>query len=89
MTRNARGQVVSAADPAGHLTRLRYDRFGRLTTLVNPNRESWRFEYDAAGRPRAYTHLTLSAVSRVVVSVCEAAVTIIKAVKMPQNEPYD
>ncbi|MDK1332877.1 HNH/ENDO VII family nuclease, partial [Cronobacter sakazakii] len=31
-------------------TRLRYDRFGRLTTLVNPNRESWRFEYDAAGR---------------------------------------
>ncbi|PUW12997.1 type IV secretion protein Rhs, partial [Cronobacter sakazakii] len=45
-----RGQVVSAADPAGHLTRLRYDRFGRLTTLVNPNRESWRFEYDAAGR---------------------------------------
>ncbi|EJG0617807.1 RHS repeat protein, partial [Cronobacter sakazakii] len=38
MTRNARGQVVSAADPAGHLTRLRYDRFGRLTTLVNPNR---------------------------------------------------
>ncbi|EIX1616075.1 HNH/ENDO VII family nuclease, partial [Cronobacter sakazakii] len=24
--------------------------FGRLTTLVNPNRESWRFEYDAAGR---------------------------------------
>ncbi len=21
-----------------------------LTTLVNPNRESWRFEYDAAGR---------------------------------------
>ncbi|EOC1280692.1 RHS repeat protein [Cronobacter turicensis] len=50
VTRNARGQVVSAADPAGHLTRLRYDRFGRLTTLVNPNRESWRFEYDAAGR---------------------------------------
>ncbi|EIV2972263.1 hypothetical protein L7Q82_004321, partial [Cronobacter sakazakii] len=45
VTRNARGQVVSAADPAGHLTRLRYDRFGRLTTLVNPNRESWRFEY--------------------------------------------
>ncbi|WP_444843270.1 RHS repeat-associated core domain-containing protein [Cronobacter sakazakii] len=30
--------------------RWRYDRFGRLTTLVNPNRESWRFEYDAAGR---------------------------------------
>ncbi|EOE6853526.1 RHS repeat domain-containing protein, partial [Cronobacter sakazakii] len=29
---------MSAADPAGHLTRLRYDRFGRLTTLVNPNR---------------------------------------------------
>ncbi|EPA9875115.1 hypothetical protein ACQ9PO_004265, partial [Cronobacter sakazakii] len=26
---------MSAADPAGHLTRLRYDRFGRLTTLVN------------------------------------------------------
>ncbi|EIZ9538510.1 RHS domain-containing protein, partial [Cronobacter sakazakii] len=50
VTRNARGQVVSAADPAGHLTRLRYDRFGHLTTLVNPNRESWRFEYDAAGR---------------------------------------
>ncbi|EOL8947301.1 type IV secretion protein Rhs, partial [Cronobacter dublinensis] len=41
---------MSAADPAGHLTRLRYDRFGRLTTLINPNRESWRFEYDATGR---------------------------------------
>ncbi|WP_234014338.1 RHS repeat-associated core domain-containing protein, partial [Cronobacter dublinensis] len=27
-----------------------YDRFGRLTTLINPNRESWRFEYDATGR---------------------------------------
>ncbi|WP_234013929.1 RHS domain-containing protein [Cronobacter dublinensis] len=50
VTRNARGQVVSAADPAGHLTRLHYDRFGRLTTLINPNRESWRFEYDATGR---------------------------------------
>ncbi|EOU9530858.1 hypothetical protein ACOJBR_003309 [Cronobacter dublinensis] len=24
--------MVSAADPAGHLTRLHYDRFGRLTT---------------------------------------------------------
>ncbi|CCJ73772.1 Rhs-family protein [Cronobacter condimenti 1330] len=35
--------MVSAADPAGHLTRLQYDRLGRLTTLVNPNRESWRF----------------------------------------------
>nr|WP_234014249.1 hypothetical protein [Cronobacter dublinensis] len=23
---------MSAADPAGHLTRLHYDRFGRLTT---------------------------------------------------------
>ncbi|WP_234016122.1 hypothetical protein [Cronobacter dublinensis] len=42
--------MVSAADPAGHLTRLHYDRFGRLTTLINPNRESWRFEYDATGR---------------------------------------
>ncbi|WP_226377027.1 RHS repeat domain-containing protein [Pantoea stewartii] len=50
VTRNARAQVVSAADPAGHLTRLRYDRLGRLTTLTNPNRESWRFEYDATGR---------------------------------------
>ncbi|EOC1340284.1 RHS domain-containing protein [Cronobacter dublinensis] len=50
VTRNARGQVVSAADPAGHSTRLHYDRLGRLTTLINPNRESWRFEYDATGR---------------------------------------
>jgi len=49
-SRATRGQVVSAADPAGHLTHLRYDRLGRLTTLINPNRESWRFEYDATGR---------------------------------------
>jgi len=30
-SRATRGQVVSAADPAGHLTHLRYDRLGRLT----------------------------------------------------------
>ncbi|EPE7078960.1 hypothetical protein ACSMAD_003451, partial [Cronobacter sakazakii] len=64
VTRNARGQVVSAADPAGHLTRLRYDRFGRLTTLVNPNRESWRFEYDAAGRLTEYRHDALGQVTK-------------------------
>ncbi|EOC1428945.1 hypothetical protein ACI1AD_004202 [Cronobacter dublinensis] len=29
---------------------MHYDRFGRLTTLINPNRESWRFEYGATGR---------------------------------------
>ncbi len=61
--------MVSAADPAGHLTRLHYDRFGRLTTLINPNRESWRFEYDVLGRLTAretadhrteYRHDTLS-----------------------------
>ncbi|EOI3518270.1 RHS repeat domain-containing protein, partial [Cronobacter muytjensii] len=44
--------MVSAADPAGHLTHLHYDRLGRLTTLINPNREGWRFEYDATGRLR-------------------------------------
>ncbi len=61
--------MVSAADPAGHSTRLHYDRFGRLTTLINPNRESWRFEYDVLGRLTAretadyrteYRHDTLS-----------------------------
>ncbi|WP_243390171.1 RHS repeat-associated core domain-containing protein, partial [Cronobacter sakazakii] len=45
------------------LTRLRYDR---LTTLVNPNRESWRFEYDAAGRLTEYRHDALGQVTEVI-----------------------
>ncbi|WP_243389959.1 RHS repeat-associated core domain-containing protein, partial [Cronobacter sakazakii] len=43
--------------------RLRYDR---LTTLVNPNRESWRFEYDAAGRLTEYRHDALGQVTEVI-----------------------
>ncbi|ELY4003381.1 RHS repeat protein [Cronobacter dublinensis] len=53
---------MSAADPAGHLTRLHYDRFGRLTeyrhdalgqvTAVagNPPRHPCRVADRAAGR---------------------------------------
>ncbi|WP_233494139.1 RHS repeat domain-containing protein [Serratia sp. FGI94] len=31
-------------------TRYQYDRFGRLTALVNPNNERWQFDYDAGHR---------------------------------------
>ncbi|KNA27520.1 hypothetical protein ACO03_00475 [Pantoea ananatis] len=68
--------MVSAADPAGHLTHLRYDCLGRLTTLINSNREIWRFEYDAtrrltgqrdyAGRLTEYRHDALGQVTEVI-----------------------
>ncbi|MBZ2401088.1 hypothetical protein K6W59_17085, partial [Erwinia amylovora] len=29
-----------------HATRYRYDRFGRMTGLINANGERWQFEYD-------------------------------------------
>ncbi|WP_234013926.1 RHS repeat domain-containing protein [Cronobacter dublinensis] len=58
--------MVSAADPAGHLTHLHYDRLGRLTTLINPNRESWRFEYDATGRLTEYRHDAQGQVTEVI-----------------------
>nr|WP_301541039.1 hypothetical protein [Cronobacter sakazakii] len=37
-----------------------------MTTLVNPNRESWRFEYDAAGRLTEYRHDALGQVTKAV-----------------------
>ncbi|ELY5853567.1 RHS repeat domain-containing protein [Cronobacter malonaticus] len=56
---------------SGYLTHLRYDR---LTTLVNPNRERWRFEYDAASCLTEYRH--------------DAAGQVTKAVELQKEERF-
>uniref|UniRef100_UPI001965A71A RHS repeat-associated core domain-containing protein n=2 Tax=Erwinia amylovora TaxID=552 RepID=UPI001965A71A len=38
-----------------HATRYRYDRFGRMTGLINANGERWQFEYDNGVRLLAQT----------------------------------
>lgn len=49
VTLNARGQVTEAIDPAGHVTRFRFNREGRLVTLTNANSQEWRFDYTPTG----------------------------------------
>ncbi|ELZ9930830.1 hypothetical protein U1U32_004064 [Cronobacter malonaticus] len=60
MTRDARGPVVSAADPAGHQTRLRYDRFGRLTGQRDYAGRSGRCRKTCASRASTSTMTNLS-----------------------------
>ncbi len=76
VTRNARGQIVTETDPAGHRTRWQHDRFGRPIALINPNQDRWQFEYDNserliaqidwAGRRRSYGYDALGRVAEIV-----------------------
>ncbi|OAI60567.1 YD repeat (two copies), partial [Ralstonia solanacearum] len=54
-TRNARGQVLEAIDPAGRALRYRYDSEGRLTELAAATGARYAFGYDAAGRLQSET----------------------------------
>ncbi|WP_055324663.1 RHS repeat-associated core domain-containing protein [Ralstonia solanacearum] len=54
-TRNTRGQVLEAIDPAGRALRYRYDSEGRLTELAAATGARYAFGYDAAGRLQSET----------------------------------
>ncbi|WP_230469570.1 hypothetical protein [Gibbsiella quercinecans] len=47
--------IVSETDPASRQTRYQYDRFGRMTALLNPNHNRWQFDYDNGDRLLAQT----------------------------------
>ncbi|ATQ73515.1 hypothetical protein CR152_02520 [Massilia violaceinigra] len=48
--RNARGQVIEAVDPAGHISHYRYDVRGRPVELATAPDTRYLFSYDAGDR---------------------------------------
>jgi RHS repeat-associated protein len=53
--RNAQGDVIRATDPQGHVTQLRYDSRGQLSSIEYPDNSHHNFTHDALGQLREET----------------------------------